>query len=171
MALIHRILSRKSSSIRDVHRLCVLSAEPEITCFSSRLFSADRVLQSHPLPAATQRDSPVRLRNERLQTSLCLSSKSPSGLLFSAKRRFKMKLWSECCVFFSLWGCRAVQLHLGLRGRKRQVSVWPRKGIHRPPRRYVSQGCFCHLSYVQFVSAVKAARRDGKHVFARKRRD
>lgn len=30
---------------------------------------------------------------------------------------------------------------------------------------------FCHLPYVQFVSAVKAARRDGKHVFARKRRD
>lgn len=39
------------------------------------VFSADRVLQPHPLSAAIQWDSPVRLWNERLQTALCLYRK------------------------------------------------------------------------------------------------
>lgn len=40
------------------------------------LLSVDAVLQSYPLPAAIQRDSPVRLWDQRLQTALCIHSKS-----------------------------------------------------------------------------------------------
>lgn len=53
------------------------------------VFSADRVLQPHPLSAAIQWDSPVRLWNERLQTALCLYRKRSWVFLC------QVKLWQE----------------------------------------------------------------------------
>lgn len=102
------------------------------------VFSADRVLQPHPLSAAIQWDSPVRLWNERLQTALCLYRKR--SWVFYVKYNCD-KNWNETTYyvfsifFFFLQGCRAFQLLLRFWGRQRQVSVWPSKGIHWPHHR------------------------------------
>lgn len=101
------------------------------------VFSADRVLQPHPLSAAIQWDSPVRLWNERLQTALCLYRKRSWVFLCQVKLWQELKWNNLLCVLnlFFLQGCRAFQLLLRFWGRQRQVSVWPSKGIHRPHRR------------------------------------
>lgn len=65
------------------------------------VFSADRVLQPHPLSAAIQWDSPVRLWNERLQTALCLYRKR--SWVFHVKENCD-KNWNETTYYvFSIF--------------------------------------------------------------------
>lgn len=64
---------------------CLCSLQSYLLCSHKKIFShplsADRVLQSHPLPAAIQRDSPVHVWNKCFQTSLCLYRKNSCDLV------------------------------------------------------------------------------------------
>lgn len=78
------------------------------------VFSADRVLQPHPLSAAIQWDSPVRLWNERLQTALCLYRKRSWVFLC------QVKLWQEL-----KWNNLLCVLNLFFFTRMQSVSASP----------------------------------------------
>lgn len=99
--------TRETNWLTDYYVLPLRKTSRYTTKNKSLLFtllSADRVLQPHPLSAAIQWDSPVRLWNERLQTALCLYRKR-SWVFMSSKivTRVEMKqliMCSQSLFFF-----------------------------------------------------------------------